>query len=175
MRTEAWFIVHTKTGQEEKIRDFLESQGDLTENSISRIIVPTEEVAEIIRGKKRTKLQRFLPGYILVNMGNDEETHHLVRSASGVLGILGGKFSPTPLREEEAEDILKVIEEKKSKPAPHIKLEKGDSVEVVEGAFANLSGIVEDINPEKEKVKVSLSIFGRSTLVELEYWQVEKT
>ncbi len=106
----AWFVVHTKTGQEEKIKDFLDSQKGLTESSISQIIVPTEEVAEIIRGKRRTKLQRFLPGYILVDMGNDEETHHLVRSASGVLGILGGKFSPAPLSEEEAEKILKLIE-----------------------------------------------------------------
>ncbi len=169
-----WYIVHTKTNQEKKVKSLLEHLITQGEYKIFQVIVPTEEITEIIKGQRKVKPREFFPGYILVEMDLDEETWHEIRTTSNVLGILGEGDRPTPLPEEEIQTLLKVLEEKKKKPSPKVEFEKGEHVEIKEGPFANFSGIVEEVNPEKERLKVGIFIFGRATMVELEYWQVEK-
>ena len=169
-----WYIVHTKTNQERKVKSLLDHLIRQGESNIFQAIVPTEKITEIIKGQRKVRSREFFPGYILVEMDLDEETWHKIRTTSNVLGILGESDRPTPLPEEEVRTLLDVLEEKKKKPSPKVEFEKGEHVEIKEGPFVNFSGIVEEINPEKERLKVGIFIFGRATMVELEYWQVEK-
>lgn len=171
-----WYVIHTLTGQEEKVKASIEGKmqdGSLKEK-ISQVLIPTEQVSEVKDGKKKISLRKFFPGYVLVEMDMDDEAWYVVRNIPGVTGFIGTKTKPVPLLESEVNHIIKQTEEKKEKPTPKVIFEKGDNVKIIEGPFINFSGNVEEINPDKGKVKVMVSIFGRATPVEMEYWQVEK-
>jgi transcriptional antiterminator NusG len=168
--------VHTQTGLENKVKTALENKiiseglGDF----ISKIIIPTEQISEIRAGRKKISERKFFPGYIIVEMELNESTYFHIKTTPGVTGFIGLGKKPMPLSETEVENILKRTEETQVKPSPKIVFEKGEQVRVSEGPFLNFSGTIEEIHPERGKLKVSVSIFGRATPVELEYWQVEK-
>lgn len=170
-----WYVIHTLSGCENKVKDSLEEKIDSLSlrDSIPRVIIPTEEVAEIRGGEKRVTTRNLFPGYVLVEMDLDEKNWSLVKNTPGVSGFVSSGREPVPLGGKEVENILKAVEEKRAKPIPKVVLEKGERIRVIEGPFTNLNGVVEEVNPEKGKVRVMVSIFGRSTPVELEYWQVE--
>lgn len=171
-----WYVIHTQTGWEEKVRASLEKRikQSSQEDMVSQILIPTERVAEVREGKKKISQRKFFPGYILLEMELNDETWYLVKNTPGVSGFIGPRARPVPLKEEEIKAILKHTEEAQEKPLPKTVFEKGEGVRVIDGPFVNFNGTVEDINPIKGKLKVIISIFGRSTPVELEYWQVEK-
>jgi len=171
-----WYVVHTQTGFEEKVRALLETRvaSSGLQEQISGIVIPTEQISEIRSGKKRLSQRKFFPGYLLVEMELNDATHLLIKTTPGVSGFIGLGKKPMPLPQKEVDSILKRTEETQSKPSPKIIFEKGEQVRVTEGPFVNFNGTIEEVHPEKGKIKVSLSIFGRSTPVELEYWQVEK-
>jgi transcriptional antiterminator NusG len=171
-----WYVVHTQTGSEEKVKTTLDnkitSEG-MTE-SITKVIIPTEQVSEVRSGKKRISARKFFPGYLLLEMELTEQTYLFVKTTPGVTGFIGLGKKPMPLPQNEVDSILKKTEETAVKPSPKIVFDKGEQVRVTEGPFLNFNGTIEEVHPEKGKIKVSVSIFGRSTPVELEYWQVEK-
>jgi len=177
-----WFVIHTLSGQEQKVKDSMERRIKIEElgDVIKEVLVPTEKVAEIKKGKKSTPTRKFYPGYILVNMKLLDEknqlmarTWYFVRETPGVIGFIGGD-RPVPLKPDEVESILAQIQERQEKVAPKVAFEKGETVKVTDGPFQNFTGIVEEVDPDRGKLKISVSIFGRSTPVELEYWQVER-
>ncbi|MCI0404491.1 MAG: transcription termination/antitermination protein NusG [candidate division Zixibacteria bacterium] len=171
-----WYVVHTQTGAEEKARAGLESRMTATElkNFVSEIVVPTEQVSEIRGGKKRITSRKFFPGYILVKMEMTKESWYLVKTTPGITGFIGPGRRPTPISDEEVNAIVRRTEDTETKPSPKISFEIGEPIRIAEGPFANFNGSVMEVYPERGKLKVSVSIFGRSTLVEMEYWQVEK-
>lgn len=171
-----WYVVHTQTGSEEKAKAGLESRMATTElkNFIGEIVVPTEQVSEIRGGKKRISTRKFFPGYLLLKMEMNKESWYLVKTTPGITGFIGPGNKPAPLSEEEVDNILRRTEETGAKPSPKIIFEIGEAVRIAQGPFANFNGSVMEVYPDRGKLKVSVSIFGRSTLVELEYWQVEK-
>jgi len=171
-----WYVVHTQTGLENKVKQALENKiasqglGDF----ISKVIIPTEQISEVRSGKKKISQRRFFPGYLIVEMELNEKTYSDIKTTPGVTGFIGLGKRPMPLSETEVENILKRTEETQTKPSPKIVFEKGEQVRVNEGPFVNFNGTIEEVHPERGKLKVSVSIFGRATPVELEYWQVEK-
>jgi len=171
-----WYIVHTYTGHEDKVKAYMEKQissGEMR-NKISNILIPTEEIVEIRKNKKRISKRKFFPGYVLIEMVIDNETYWGVRNIPGVTGFLGG-VKPIPLQPEELENIVALTQrEAQAKPKPAVMFEKDESVRVIEGPFENFVGVVEDVNEEKGKLKVMVTIFGRATPVELDFLQVEK-
>ncbi len=171
-----WYVVHTQTGIEEKVKASLEKKvaSEGLQDLISSVIIPTEQVSEVRAGKKKITQRKFFPGYLLVEMDLSEQTYLFVKNSPGVTGFIGLGRKPVPLPQEEVDNILKRTKETAVKPSPKIVFEKGEQVRVNEGPFLNFNGTIEEVYPEKGKVKVSVSIFGRSTPVELEYWQVEK-
>lgn len=171
-----WYVVHTQTGLEDKVKVALESKiiAHGLHDSIGRVIIPTEQVSEIRSGKRKISQRKFFPGYLLVEMELNEQTYLLVKTVTGVTGFIGLGKKPMPLPQVEVDTILKKTQETKAKPSPKVMFQKGEQVRVIEGPFVNFSGSVEEINPEKGKLKVSVSIFGRATPVELEFWQIEK-
>ena len=169
-----WFVIHTLTGQEEKVRTSLERMVNQAEGPIFQVLVPMEKVSEVKGGKKKISERRVFPGYVLVEMGLSDETWYQIKLTPGVAGFVGSKTRPVPLREEEVIQILQSTQEKMEKPIPKVIFEKGEGVRITEGPFNNFNGMVEEINPEKGKMKVMVTIFGRATPIELEYWQVEK-
>lgn len=172
-----WYVVHTQTGSEEKVKATLETkitQKGL-EELITSIIIPTEQVSEVRSGKKKITQRKFFPGYLLMEMELNEKTYLFVKTTPGVTGFIGPGKKPMPLPQEEVDNILKRTKETQEKPSPKTIFEKGQQVRVIDGPFMNFNGTIEEIHPEKGKIKVSVSIFGRATPVELEYWQVEKT
>ncbi|MBU0504260.1 MAG: transcription termination/antitermination protein NusG [Candidatus Omnitrophota bacterium] len=171
-----WYVVHTQTGLEDKVKAVLEKKiiSNSLQELIFKIVIPTEQISEVRSGKRRVSERRFFPGYVMVEMEMDDKTYSFIKSIPGVTGFIGSGRKPTPLPPREVENILKRTEETKAKPSPRIIFEKGEQVRVKEGPFMNFNGSIEEIHPEKGKLKVSISIFGRSTPVELEYWQVEK-
>ncbi|RLA84443.1 MAG: transcription termination/antitermination protein NusG [Deltaproteobacteria bacterium] len=181
-----WYIVHTLAGYEEKVKAALEErirkfeedkvrrgERDARGKYFSEIIVPTETVMEVVRGKKRTTTKKIFPGYILVKMELNDETWHVVRSTPRVTGFAGNRSRPTPLPDDEAEELIAQLKEGAYQPKPRVVLREGDTVRVIEGPFANFVGTVQEVNAEKRKVKVLISIFGRATPIELDYMQVE--
>jgi transcriptional antiterminator NusG len=171
-----WYVVHTQTGLEDKVKHSLENR-ILTAGAqelVTKVLVPTEQVSEVRSGKRRVSSRKFFPGYLLVEMELDEKTYFLIKTTPGVTGFIGLGKKPTALGDGEIGEILKKSEETKVKPSPKTIFDKGEQVRVIDGPFVNFNGTVEEIHPEKGKLKVSVSIFGRSTPVELEYWQVEK-
>jgi len=171
-----WYIVHVYSGFESKVKIALEESiaSSSHADKFGEVVVPTEEIVELVKGKRKTSSRKFYPGYILVNMELDEETWHIVNNTAKVTGFLGGRQKPAPLTDEEAEQILQRMEVGKLKPQPKYFFESGDEIRVIDGPFANFNGIVDEVNPEKGKIKVLVSIFGRSTPVELEFVQVAK-
>lgn len=171
-----WYVVHVYSGFENKVQKSLEDRiaASNCADKFGRVVVPTEQVVELVKGKKRQSSRKFYPGYILVQMELDNETWHIVANTPKVTGFLGGKNKPAPITDEEAEKILERIEAGKIKPQPKYSFEVGDEVRVTEGPFATFSGVVENVNHEKGKLRVLVSIFGRATPVELDFIQVTK-
>ena len=171
-----WYVIHTQTGSEEKAKAGLAKRMATTalKDYIGEIVVPTEQVSEIRSGKKRISARKFFPGYILVKMEMSKESWYLVKTTPGITGFIGPGRKPAPLSDEEVDNILKRTEETESKPTPKIIFDIGEAIRIAQGPFANFNGSVIETYPDRGKLKVSVSIFGRETLVELEYWQVEK-
>lgn len=171
-----WYIVQVYSGFESKVKSSLEERIATAPHpeKFGEVVVPTEEIVELVKGKRKTSSRKFYPGYILVRMELDDETWHVVNDTAKVSGFLGGREKPAPISDEEAENILNRMEAGKLKPQPKYFFEFGDEVRVIDGPFTNFNGTVEEVNPEKGKIKVLVSIFGRSTPVELEFVQVSK-
>ena len=171
-----WYIVHVYSGFESKVKTALEERipSFSHPDKFDEVIVPTDEIAELIKGKRKTSSRKFYPGYILVRMKLDDETWHIVNNTAKVTGFLGGRDNPTPISDEEAEQILNRMEAGRLKPQPKYVFETGDEIRVIDGPFKNFNGTVDEVNPEKGKIRVLVSIFGRSTPVELEFVQVAK-
>ncbi len=171
-----WYVVHTQTGSEEKVKQSLLGRlatSDL-KGQFGQVLIPTEQVSEVRSGKKKISQRKFFPGYLLVEMELTENTWLLVRTTPGATGFIGMGKQPSSLTSEEVDNIMKRTVETKAKPSPKVHFQKGEAVRIIEGPFLNFNGTIEEVNPEKQKIKVSVSIFGRSTPVELEFWQVEK-
>jgi transcriptional antiterminator NusG len=174
--TKRWYIVHAYSNFEKKVADSIREQasakglGELFEE----ILVPTEEVVEQRRGRKITSERRFFPGYVLVKMEMTDEAYHLIKNTPKVTGFLGSDKKPIPITEEEALRILHQVKEGIERPRPSISFEVGEQVRVADGPFASFNGLVEEVDEERARVKVAVSIFGRPTPVELEFGQVEK-
>lgn len=174
----SWYIVQAYSGKEahvmQAIREHIKLKG--MEDKFGEITVPTEEVVEMRGGKKRKSERKFFPGYILIEMQMDDETWHLIRHVPGVLGFIGGTSDkPIPLSEKEVNNILQRVQEGVEKPRPKVLFEPGEVVRIIDGPFADFDGVVEDVNYEKSRLRISVSIFGRSTPVELEFGQVQKS
>lgn len=172
-----WYVVHTYAGFENKVRTSLEENVAKLglQDRIKQVLVPTEEVLSLKGGKKRKSQRKFFPGYILVEMELDDTTWHVVKDTPKVTGFVGGSTEPTPLSEEEVRHILKQAEEGAVAPTqPKVAYQKGDRVRVIDGPFSSFIGSVEDVNPSHGRLTVMVSIFGRSTPVELEFLQVER-
>jgi len=171
-----WYVVHTQTGSEDKVKTSLEKRiiQEGIQDLITKVIIPTEQVSEVRSGKKKISQRKFFPGYLLIEMELNEKTYLFVKKAPGVTGFIGLGKKPMPLPQAEVDSILKRTEETQVKPSPKTVFEKGEQVRVTEGPFLNFNGTIDEIHPEKGKIKVSVLIFGRATPVELEYWQVEK-
>lgn len=176
-----WYIIQVRSGFENRVLDLLRERIKFMqmEDSFGEIVVPTEEVVEMKGGQKRTSERRFFPGYVLIRMNMNDETWHLVKSINVsnryVLGFVGGDLKPTPITNDEADRILLRVKEGVAKPRPKTLFEPGEVVRVIDGPFADFNGVVEDVNYEKSRLRVSVLIFGRSTPVELEFSQVEKS
>jgi transcriptional antiterminator NusG len=173
-----WYVVQAFSGYEARVQKTLLEHIKIhgLEDKFGQVLVPTEEVIEMRAGQKRKSARKFFPGYVLVEMAMDEEAWHLVKSVPRVLGFIGGTSDrPAPISSKEAERILQRLEESTDKPKPKTLFEPGEVVRVNEGPFADFNGVVEEVDYEKNRIKVSVSIFGRSTPVELEFTQVEKT
>lgn len=172
-----WYVVQAFSGYENKVKALLEERIQLAglEDSFGEVLVPTEEVVEMRAGQKRRSERKFFPGYVLVQMEMSEEAWQVVRNTPRVMGFIGGTSDrPAPITEKEANAILNRIEDSGDKPKPKTLFEPGEMVRVTDGPFADFNGVIESVNYEKSRVQVSVSIFGRSTPVELEFSQVEK-
>ena len=177
-----WFVVHVLSGQEQKVAKRIRALTEREElkDKIYEVLVPTEMVSEVRRGKKTETKRKFYPGYIIVNMNlltedNSlvEDTWYFIKEMEGVIGFAGTKDRPIPMRQREVESMLAQIKEREDSVRPAISFEVGDTVKVADGPFESQNGVVEEIDEEKGKLRVAVTIFGRSTPVELEFWQVE--
>src|ERR1043166_9649254 len=177
-----WFVLHTLSGQEQKVKDSIEKRIKVEEVSdyFKEVLIPTEKVAEVKKGKKTTSTRKFYPGYILVHMKLLDEKNQLmdrpwyfIHDTPGIIGFIGGD-RPVPLSPDEVHNILAQIEARQAKGEPTDPAETGETVKVTDGPFQNFTGVIEEVDPTRGKLKISVSIFGRSTPVELEYWQVER-
>ena len=172
-----WYIVHTYSGHEAKAKQSLLERAKALghEEEFDEILIPEETVVEAVKGgEKKTSKRKFFPGYILVRMELNDETWHIVRGTPKITGFVGGSTTPTPIADEEVARMTQQIKEGAAKPKPKIRFEEGENVRVVSGPFANFSGFVDEVMPEKEKVRVMVQVFGRATPVVLDYMNVEK-
>jgi transcriptional antiterminator NusG len=177
MPKKRWYVVHAYSGFEKYVMQALQERIrlDHLEEKFGDILVPTEEVVELRAGQKRKSERKFFPGYVLVEMVMDEQTWHLVKSIPKVLGFIGGTSDkPAPISPKEAETILQRMHDSSEKPKPKVLFEVGEVVRVIDGPFADFNGVVEEVNYEKNRLRVAVLIFGRSTPVELQFDQVEK-
>lgn len=182
-----WYVVHTLTGQENKVRDSLlaRRKQEEMEDVIGDVVIPTERVSEVRKGVRSTSTRKFFPGYVLVNIALYtregeasalklvERAWYYVKDTPGIIGFLGGE-KPVPLPPNEVEVILNQVEERREKIKPRVTFEPGETIKITDGPFLNFNGVVEEVDPHRGKLKVSVAIFGRSAPVELEYWQVER-
>ncbi len=171
-----WYVLHVYSGFESKVAQSIREKVEQFEmaESIEEVLVPIEEVVEMRRGTKKSAERKFFPGYVLVKMNMSDETWHLVKDTPKVTGFLGAQGKPSPITETEAQQIMRQVQDGIDSPKPSIVFDVGEQVRVSDGPFASFNGLVEEIDEEKARLKVSVSIFGRSTPVELEYGQVEK-
>ncbi len=171
-----WYVVHTYSGHEHRAKSSLEERvRSLSQQAyISEVIVPEETVVELVKGQRRTSKRRFFPGYILVRMDLTDESWHVVKNTPKITGFVGDRTKPLPVSDEEIQRMTNKISEGAARPKPKVSFVEGENVRVIDGPFLNFNGVVEDVNLEKGKVKVLVSIFGRSTPVELDFVQVEK-
>ena len=172
-----WYIIHTYSGFERKVKESIEARLRADERlagKIGGVLIPTESVTEVRGGKKYTSERMFYPGYVLVEMDMDDNVWHVVKSTPRVTGFVGTGQQPTPLSEEEVQQIVYRVADSKEKPKLKVKFEKNESVRISEGPFASFTGVVDEVNEDRETLKVMVTIFGRSTPVELEFGQVEK-
>lgn len=171
-----WYIVHVVSGHEKKVAKLIEEQARKKnlQELITQVVVPTEEIVEVRRNQKVNVEKKILPGYILINMELNDNTWHFVRNVSKVTGFLGSGSKPSPVRDSEVQAIFKQMEEGSVVTKSLVSFEAGDSVKINDGPFESFIGVVSDVDDEKSKLKISVSIFGRSTPVELEFSQVEK-
>ena len=177
MPKKRWYVVHAYSGFEKLVMSALREriQNEGMADKFGEILVPTEEVVELRSGQKRKSERKFFPGYVLVEMVMDEQTWHMVRSTPKVLGFIGGTSDkPAPITPKEAETILQRMQDSSEKPKPKVLFEVGEVVRVIDGPFADFNGVVEEVNYEKNRLRVAVLIFGRSTPVELQFDQVEK-
>ena len=172
-----WYIVHAYSNFEKKVAESIREQAKVQglEENFSDILVPTEDVVEIRRGRKVNSERKFFPGYVLVKMEMTDEAYHLIKNTPKVTGFLGSGNKPMPVSEKEVQRIVGAIEEGVERPKPTIQFEIGETVKVTDGPFASFDGVVESVDEDRARLHVSVSIFGRATPVELEYDQVEKT
>lgn len=173
-----WYVVHAYSGFEQSVKRSLEERIRRAgmEDSFGRILVPTEEVVEMRGGQKRKAERKFFPGYVLVEMEMNDDTWHLVKDVPRVMGFIGGTSDrPAPITEREADVILQRVQESADKPKPKVLFEPGEMVRVIDGPFNDFNGVVEEVNYDKSRLRVAVLIFGRSTPVELEFHQVEKS
>jgi len=177
-----WFVLHTLTGQEYKVRESIlrRLKQEEMEEYADEVIIPTEKVSEVKKGVKSTTTRKFFPGYVLVHLALydadktlRDKSWYFIRETPGIIGFVGGD-RPAPLQPEEVEAVLNQVEEKREQVKPKVAFEPGETVKINDGPFLNFSGVVEEVDPERGKLKVSVAIFGRSAPVELEYWQVER-
>lgn len=172
-----WYVVHAYSGFEDRVMNSLKERVVQygMEDNFGEILVPKEEVVEMREGKKRTTDRKFFPGYVLVQMEMNDDTWHMVKDMPRVLGFIGGTSSrPAPISDTEANSILQRVEEGVDKPTPKVMFEAGEIIRVIDGPFKDFNGVVEEVNYEKNRLRVSVLIFGRSTPVDLEFGQVEK-
>lgn len=171
-----WYVIHTYSGYESKVRLSLKEQFERSEfkDALVDIIIPTEEVVEVRKGKKKVSSRKFFPGYVLINVAMTQDIWYMIKDTPKVTGFLGGGGGPVPLSDEEVKSIMDQISGEAQRPRPKFSFEKGESVRVIEGPFVNFNGIVDEVNQDKGKVKVMVSIFGRATPVELEFPQIER-
>lgn len=176
-KTKQWYVVHAYSGYESHVMREITARAHHhnLEDKIGEVVVPSEEVVEMRSGQKRKSVRKFFPGYVLVNMIMDEQTWHMIRAIPRVLGFIGGTGQdPTPITEKEAFAIMQRVEDGVTKPKPKTSFEPGEIIRIKEGPFVDFNGVVEEVNYEKNRLRVAVLIFGRSTPVELEFSQVEK-
>ncbi|MFB3926265.1 MAG: transcription termination/antitermination protein NusG [Syntrophales bacterium] len=169
-----WYIVHTYSGFENKVKRSLEERIEASgmKEMFSDILIPEEDIVELVKGEKKTSKRKFFPGYILIRMEMNDDTWHIVKNTPKVTGFIGSKDKPSPIPDDEVEALRTRIDEGTLKPKPKFKYETGDHVRIIDGPFTNFDGIVDEVKPEKGKLRVIVSIFGRSTPVELDFIQV---
>ncbi|HJS33242.1 MAG TPA: transcription termination/antitermination protein NusG [Alphaproteobacteria bacterium] len=175
--TAQWYVLHVYSGFEKKVAGSIKEQARQNgmDHLIQEVLVPIDNVVEVRKGNKKVNAERkFFPGYVLVKMDMTDESWHLVKNTPKVTGFLGGRGRPTPISEKEADRLLRQIKEGIDRPKPSVTFEVGEQVKVSDGPFTSFNGLVEDVDEERGRLKVSVSIFGRATPVELEYSQVEK-
>jgi len=174
--TNRWYVIHVYSGFEKKVAAAIREQAEQkgVTDKFEQILVPTEEVVEVKRGAKVSSERKFFPGYVLIKMDLNDETWHLVKNTAKVTGFLGGRGRPTPISDNETARIMRQVQEGIERPKPSITFEVGEQVRVSDGPFTSFNGVVEEVDEEKSRIKVAVSIFGRATPVELEYSQVEK-
>ena len=180
--TKQWFVLHTLTGQEQKVKRSIEARVRIEEMGefIGEVVIPTEKVSEVKNGVKTTVTRKFFPGYVLINLVLYDDSHTVVeptwrflKETAGVIGFIGGE-RPMPLSAAEVDAIVNQAAEKKEKVKPKVQFEPGETVKITDGPFMSFNGTVDEVDPDRGKLKVSVAIFGRSAPVELEYWQVER-
>jgi len=171
-----WYVIHTYSGFERKVKLSIEEQFGHSSygDRFDEVVIPTEEVVEVRKGKKKVSSRKFFPGYILINVDMNQDIWYMIKNTPKVTGFLGSSSEPVPLSGEEVKTIMDQIKGESARPKPKFSFEKGESVRVIDGPFLNFNGVVEDVNHDKGKVKVMVSIFGRATPVELEFPQIER-